>query len=174
MKSIFLMCCLSLISLTAFAQNEHAGHGQSHSMKMDHQGKVVQFKDTNATAVYQHYLALKDALVASDQEAAKSAAEMLGESLRQSKADKKLTAPAKAVAGTDALAKQRSAFSELSNAMTEWVKQQEISDGEVYLEYCPMANSNKGGYWLSNESEIKNPYFGKMMLSCGKVAETIH
>jgi hypothetical protein len=36
-----------------------------------------------------------------------------------------------------------------------------------------MANENTGAFWLSNEKEIKNPYFGSMMLKCGSVKETI-
>ena len=43
----------------------------------------------------------------------------------------------------------------------------------VYIEFCPMANDNKGGYWLSTEEKIQNPYFGKKMLKCGEVKATI-
>ncbi|MFT5970040.1 MAG: Cu(I)/Ag(I) efflux system membrane fusion protein, partial [Flavobacteriales bacterium] len=39
----------------------------------------------------------------------------------------------------------------------------------LYLQFCPMANSNKGGYWLSQEKEVKNPYFGLNMLKCGTI-----
>lgn len=174
MKSIFLLLCLSLLSMTVFSQNEHAANGQDHSMKMDQSVKDIQFKDANATAVYQDYLVLKDALVASDHTAAKAAAKSLGASLNALNSAEQLTTPTQAVSKAPGLAQQRKAFSELSNAMAQWVKSQLIEQGQVYLEYCPMANENTGGYWLSNESEIQNPYFGKMMLHCGKVAETIH
>ncbi|MAQ74933.1 MAG: hypothetical protein CL613_01215 [Aquimarina sp.] len=30
----------------------------------------------------------------------------------------------------------------------------------------------KKAYWLSKEKDIKNPYYGSSMLTCGKVAET--
>jgi Cu(I)/Ag(I) efflux system membrane fusion protein len=42
----------------------------------------------------------------------------------------------------------------------------------VYKEYCPMAFDNKGAYWLSESEEIRNPYFGKSMLTCGEVTTT--
>ena len=58
--------------------------------------------------------------------------------------------------------------------MATLVKGADISMGELYLEYCPMANGNTGGYWLSNEKEIRNPYFGDKMLKCGSVKETIN
>ena len=35
-----------------------------------------------------------------------------------------------------------------------------------------MAFNNTGAYWLSNSKEIYNPYFGDMMLNCGRVADT--
>ncbi|MEN8124481.1 MAG: efflux RND transporter periplasmic adaptor subunit [Bacteroidota bacterium] len=42
----------------------------------------------------------------------------------------------------------------------------------LYLEFCPMADNNKGSYWLSYEKEIKNPFFGKKMLRCGEIIRT--
>jgi hypothetical protein len=57
--------------------------------------------------------------------------------------------------------------------MATLVKGGQLSAGALYLEYCPMANGNEGAYWLSNEKQIKNPYFGDKMLKCGSVKETI-
>jgi Cu(I)/Ag(I) efflux system membrane fusion protein len=37
-----------------------------------------------------------------------------------------------------------------------------------------MAFDNKGAYWLSNVSEIKNPYFGEKMLTCGSVQDSLY
>jgi Cu(I)/Ag(I) efflux system membrane fusion protein len=34
-----------------------------------------------------------------------------------------------------------------------------------------MAFKDKGAFWLSGEKEIKNPYFGEAMLTCGEVKE---
>lgn len=70
------------------------------------------------------------------------------------------------------IGEQRDAFlvlgKKLSEAITtlgvETEKQQPL-----YLEFCPMAHNNEGGYWLSYDKEIKNPYFGKAMLACGEV-----
>jgi Cu(I)/Ag(I) efflux system membrane fusion protein len=36
-----------------------------------------------------------------------------------------------------------------------------------------MADNDTGGYWLSTEEQIMNPYFGDMMLHCGEVSETL-
>lgn len=39
----------------------------------------------------------------------------------------------------------------------------------VYLAFCPMANENRGGYWLQKSPQIANPYFGAQMLTCGEI-----
>lgn len=43
----------------------------------------------------------------------------------------------------------------------------------LYHDHCPMYNNNKGGMWLSEMKEIKNPYFGSEMLTCGSIEEII-
>jgi membrane fusion protein, copper/silver efflux system len=49
----------------------------------------------------------------------------------------------------------------------------ETENGQaLYLEFCPMADNDKGGYWLSYDKEIKNPYYGKAMLTCGEIKDT--
>ena len=45
---------------------------------------------------------------------------------------------------------------------------------KLYVNFCPMANNNKGAYWLSNSEEIKNPFFGEAMLTCGEVKSVIN
>lgn len=45
---------------------------------------------------------------------------------------------------------------------------------KLYKDHCPMFNDNKGANWLSENKEIKNPYYGSKMISCGKVQETIN
>ena len=36
-----------------------------------------------------------------------------------------------------------------------------------------MAFDNQGAYWLSNAKQIRNPYFGEKMLTCGEVKEKL-
>jgi hypothetical protein len=44
----------------------------------------------------------------------------------------------------------------------------------LYHDFCPMANNNKGAYWISEVKDIKNPYFGNKMMSCGSVKKQIN
>lgn len=64
---------------------------------------------------------------------------------------------------------QRKYFATFSVSMWGLVKSGKLYNEPVYQLYCPM----KKTFWLSNESTIKNPYFGKQMLSCGKVTATL-
>lgn len=68
--------------------------------------------------------------------------------------------------------KQRTAFIEVSSELIKAVQLVGI-DQKIMLQFCPMANNNKGAYWLSLETEVRNPYYGDAMLSCGEVKQII-
>jgi hypothetical protein len=67
---------------------------------------------------------------------------------------------------------QRNAFISLSESMYQLAKTIQV-ETPIYYQHCPMANDGKGANWLSREKEVKNPYYGSIMLSCGKTVETI-
>lgn len=161
---------LVLGSWGAFAQHDHTGH--DNQKKMDQ--NMVMFKDAKLGAAYEHYIHLKDALVASKTDEAKKGASELKKALKDVNGSAAAIEAASKLANTSELKEQRELFSTLSNEMAGLVKGGKLSMGMLYLEYCPMANDNTGAYWLSNEKEIKNPYFGDKMLKCGTVKEMIH
>lgn len=70
------------------------------------------------------------------------------------------------------LSEARTHFSSLSATIIQLVETFPLSQQVVYQDFCPMAFTNKGGYWLSEFKEIKNPYFGASMLGCGEVKQT--
>jgi hypothetical protein len=162
MKTKMMMVLLTMVSLGAYAQSD----------KKDN-ASMAMFKDEKLGSAYEHYLHLKDALVASKSDEAKKAAGELQKSLASLSNGKKAADEVAKIAGTSDLKAQRLAFSNLSNEIASLVKGGKLSSGTLYLEYCPMANNNTGAFWLSNEKQIKNPYFGDMMLTCGSVKETI-
>ncbi len=45
--------------------------------------------------------------------------------------------------------------------------------GTLYQVKCSMAFDNQGATWLQPDEQIRNPYFGSMMLQCGEVVEVI-
>jgi hypothetical protein len=44
----------------------------------------------------------------------------------------------------------------------------------VYYQFCPMMNDGNGAYWLSETRDIRNPYYGESMLTCGETVETLN
>ncbi|MDE3185070.1 MAG: DUF3347 domain-containing protein [Bacteroidota bacterium] len=71
----------------------------------------------------------------------------------------------------DKIAHQREHFEMLSKDMYDLLKATGTSK-EMYLDSCPMYDNGKGT-WLSEMKEIKNPYLGNKMPTCGAVKETI-
>lgn len=71
------------------------------------------------------------------------------------------------------LTTQRTAFAPLSEAFYQSLQQFNVKGLSAYYQYCPMADSDQGAYWLSELKEIKNPYFGEAMLGCGETRETL-
>ena len=71
----------------------------------------------------------------------------------------------------DKIAHQREHFEMLSKDMYDLLKATGTSK-EMYLDSCPMYDNGKGT-WLSEMKEIKNPYLGKKMDTCGAIKETL-
>ncbi|WP_108869209.1 DUF3347 domain-containing protein [Aquimarina aquimarini] len=130
--------------------------------------KNVKFNNATADAIFQHYIHIKTALVNTDVNEAKQGADMLAEATENTVLKK----VAKTISDNVDVEKQRIAFVDLT-ARVEKILKGNVSSGEIYKQYCPMAFDNTGAYWLSKEKEIRNPYFGDRMLKCGSITETI-
>ena len=63
---------------------------------------------------------------------------------------------------------QREHFVLLSNDINDLISTFGTNQ-KLYQDYCPMADDNKGAIWISEIKEIKNPYFGTNMSTCGSV-----
>lgn len=122
------------------------------------------------------YYAIKNALVAGAAADAAAQAAVFSKELsaKDSKSfpagvTAKLATNAKLLADSKDLAKQRTVFMAFSTDMATLAKAVKLSAAPVYVDYCPM----KKAVWLSEDEDIKNPYFGNAMLSCGNVSDTI-
>lgn len=70
----------------------------------------------------------------------------------------------------DKVSHQREHFSMMSEAMYTLVKA--FGAGiTLYHDHCPMFNDGKGAIWLSETKNIRNPYYGEKMMTCGSVME---
>ncbi len=128
------------------------------------------FSDGMTGKVFQNYQQVRIALVNSDAEEVNMAAGNLAENLTGQREEMK--SMALAMADTKDIEKQRELFSQFTEKVEPLFKES-ISEGAIYKQFCPMAFEGKGGYWISNAEEIRNPYYGEKMLKCGKVTETI-
>jgi hypothetical protein len=157
---------------------------------VEHKQEVVAEKKQDVdswTVLFDHYFALKDALVKTDGNTASSKANMfltaIGEVKMEKlsstqhnvwmKIQKDLAFDAEHIAETKEASHQRDHFITLSKNMYDLIK---VSKQETltYYQFCPMANKGKGAHWLSKDNTIKNPYFGSKMLGCGKTIELIN
>lgn len=130
------------------------------------------------------YLKLKDALVASDASKTSMEANATLEILK--KLDLSDTGAMEkahvnnsiemleAIAKKEDLENQRAHFVILNENMVAIASNLHSLDDTLYVQRCPMANNNQGAVWLSTENEIRNPYYGDMMLKCGSVIETLN
>ncbi|MEP0713809.1 DUF3347 domain-containing protein, partial [Algoriphagus sp.] len=67
----------------------------------------------------------------------------------------------------------RKSFLNISDEMVAMAEKFHPYPSKIFVQHCPMADSNRGADWLSLEEKIVNPYFGEAMLTCGEVTKTI-
>lgn len=70
------------------------------------------------------------------------------------------------------IANQREHLADLSEDFYDIAKEFG-TEKPVYKIFCSMYDDNKGAYWLSDSKEVKNPYYGEQMLTCGEVQEEL-
>ncbi len=163
-------------------------------MVMDH---AVAMKDTVAPvvsteiinpfkSVFENYFLLKDALIQTKGSVSATVSKSLLTTLDAVKMEtltpeshtvwmkvmKDLMFDAEHISETQDVGHQREHFASLSKNMYALMKVSK-SETETYYQFCPMFNKGKGANWLSKTDEIKNPYYGSQMLSCGRTVETI-
>lgn len=147
MKKIFLLAFSALVGFQANAQTKE-----------------------ELTASLHKYYGIKDALIGDNAKEASKQAEIFSTYLRSNpytgSAD--LLTQVQKIGSAKDIAKQREFFALLSAQMIAMLDKQTI--GELgYIQFCPM----KKAEWISNDKNIKNPYYGKSMLTCGKTTDSL-
>jgi tetratricopeptide (TPR) repeat protein len=166
-------------TMTANNNDNHSHTGHNMSSMNETQAQTKSTLQPLLTAYY----AIKNALVASDASASAVAAGTLVSAMKSvdmgkmemkqhmefMKVNTKIIADAQKIAALKDLKKQREIFQSLSDNFYTMAKGVKLSSEPIYQQYCPM----KKAAWLSNESAVKNPYYGSSMLTCGSVTDTI-
>ena len=153
------------------------------SKKIDVKEQVQNF---SIAPIVKDYLVLKNALVADNDKAAASAGKQLLATLKavdmkaipanKHKDYMEIADDAKENAehiGDNAgkIDHQREHLAPLSKDVSDLIALFG-SPQKLYQDHCPMYNDGKGAIWISESKEIKNPYYGSQMISCGSVKKT--
>lgn len=157
-------------------KEEHAAHDSTatdQTVAANGNSSTASLKDQELNAVYQHYIHLTTALTNTDAAEAKIAALAIEAGAKDMQGGSTIAAQASRITNANDIEVQRTAYYEMSKSMIDLVKKSGLKGGELYVDYCPMAFNDKGASWLSNNKEIRNPYFGNKMMKCGEIKETI-
>lgn len=171
-------------------EHDHRDHDHS---EMDHSGDHEKADGSNLemgenkslTALTDHYLSTKNALVQDDAEGASAAGQKLADAasdfdlsaVEESKQAEvteilgSIKEKGKHIANSE-IEDQREHLEKMTNDMADLLSITG-TDRTLYQQYCPMYKNNEGGYWISDSEEIRNPLFGSKMLKCGKVTEEL-
>jgi Cu(I)/Ag(I) efflux system membrane fusion protein len=154
---------------------------------MNERIKVSKDFQNQLNAVFNSYINLKDDLVKNSPKKVSKDAKTLNNQLSQvdmklltdsnahnhwMSLEKEIKASATSISNTSDIVEQRNHFKHLSFHLTNALELFGINE-KVYHQFCPMADNNKGAYWLSREQKVINPYFGDKMLTCGEVKQVI-
>jgi Cu(I)/Ag(I) efflux system membrane fusion protein len=166
----------------------------STNVEGEHQSPLAQSKNSaafNASfgKLMSSYYNLKDNFISEkDSAIALYATQLMKDAdslaLNELKADSNIVSTAKADAGSISaelngllgeknLEGKRKSFQMVSDELYDLIRVVQYDVEVVYHQFCPMAFNDQGANWLSNSSDIKNPYLPKKMLSCGEVQDSI-
>jgi len=183
MKNLKVGVVTVMLLAISFANAQQKSNMDHSKMKMNN-GKMMSMKsDAKAEAILGDYFSLKDALVGDDSKKAAIAGSKLAISLKAFSASKYSAADKKELAdivddatehaehiSKSPIDHQREHFKTLSKDISDLVA---ITGTKIklYEQFCPMYQ--KGSTWLSKSNEVRNPFYGSKMLTCGKVQRTI-
>lgn len=174
-----------VVSNGVFSVDASAQLSGNYSMMSAPENKSVEVPDAfrvQLTQLTEKYYAVKNALVASDAQKTAAAAKNVVVALKA--VDMTLLEPeahdqwmmllnpikqsATGIGNKTDVEAQRKDFQTLSDHLIEAVELFGLNRDKTYQAYCPMAFDNEGAFWLSEIEDIKNPYFGDAMLTCGE------
>jgi Cu(I)/Ag(I) efflux system membrane fusion protein len=192
MKKIVLPIIIAVAGVGAyflFFKKNDAGQPEAPKQQaLSLEDKTNAFKNSY-NVMLTAYMGLKDALVASDTAKASASARELAVAADSLKIDElqadsllketarslamSISASANALTMESGLPDKRKEFQMIAEYL--WPLSQTVKyDGQkLYWQHCPMAFDNSGANWVSDEREVRNPYFGKEMLDCGTVLDSM-
>lgn len=188
LKNLFIILIASfLLPQVMMAQHPQKGNMGNHKAGKMEQYDASQDFQNQLKEVFVAYIDLKDALVASDADQATEKAKKMAGQLKivdGSSLDKDagkawtnwsatINGELAKIQSKEDIKAQRMAFADISDTMYHSVKSFGVKNLDAYYQFCPMAKNGEGAYWMSEDEAIKNPYYGSMMMKCGKTVEEL-
>jgi len=192
-----MLICTMFLAITACNRSSQSPNENAAKTEQTAQnGLAVETTDATAdaqstasiTEIVNNYLLLKNALTADNSEKAADAGKALEASFKgfnkanlnadqrksfEEIADVAIEHGEHIGANGGNIGHQRGHFALLSKDIYDLVKAFGDAGQPLYQDFCPMYDDGKGAIWLSETKDIKNPYYGKKMLTCGKMNEEI-
>lgn len=153
-------------------------------LSLDTTSKIVKTKtDFSIDAIVNNYLKLKNALTKDDPKGAARAGKALYTAFNNANyhaldpkskkeyleiADDAKEHSEHISENSGEIEHQREHFALLSKDVDDLIKLFGTKR-KLYLNFCPMYDEGNGAFWLSEIKEIKNPYYGEKMLTCGSI-----
>lgn len=143
--------------------------------------------ETGLASVVNAYLTVQQGLADDDLAAAQSGAEALLDAVAEVQVqvpdrlrrdwqpiESELEDHARHITGSRTDAHARMGFDGLSVQLLEMLRRfGNPTQTPLRRAYCPMAFENRGAEWVQRGDEIRNPYFGAEMLTCGEIRATV-
>ncbi len=179
MKNIILSAIAMAFVLVSCNQKNK----QEETMKVETSTEAVNQSAFSIDKIVKNYLAIKNSLANDDSDAAADAGKALSETMAKTGMEKvaadqmetymsiadDVKEHAEHIGDNGGkIEHQREHFVTLSKDMEDLI-QLFGTNQKLYLDFCPMADDNKGAVWISETKEITNPYFGKDMATCGSI-----
>lgn len=170
MKKLLILIVLVFLTITGVS----AQHSENHQ------------HNEHLNALLSEYMEMKVALVNDHFEGAKSSLQSFAEEVTSNKkmnhhpehADmhrshySAMITAIESASNAENIDQFRNSFDEISAELIKALKNQDY-EGDLHIQFCPMADNGNGARWLSEKKEIENPYYGGMMSTCGSLEEQI-
>jgi hypothetical protein len=185
-KLLFLLSALMIISCNT--QDQKAAQAAAPAIPSGTSANSATFNQSFKPALYA-YFNLKDQFIAENIASIDSAAARMILSVDQIRIDSLrgdssvaliarsftggITAELKGLLGEKELEAKRTSFQMIGEQFYDLIRSVQYDEEVIYHQFCPMAFNNEGAFWLSNSSEIRNPYLPKTMPGCGEVRDSI-
>ncbi len=170
-----------LVSMSVIAQHDHA---KMDKKSTDQSSIKIEYSKVTSDII-ENYLNLKNALVQDNSITAASSGKLLFDAIAKFDVSSQAEMHRKELneifedasehaehitESKGSLDHQREHFVILSEDIKDFILIVG-ADRKLYNTFCPMYDGGKGGNWLSEAKEIKNPFYGSKMLKCGSVQQ---